>query len=437
MLPIPTRVAIVAFTLMLPASSQAATFTFCPKWKVLTTDSGRTITTLDGQIISEDYWATDAPQLQTAHGTLFTVQRPGLNGGLPLLFRADPSTGCATLKDTAGTQNYLLRVYTVATNLDHNTVRIVDPNGSPYFFDVAVQVASGTTVDVPVPADPSPSTDQQAIATLAAVSAFAAHRSSFGAAGKQIDIIEGTASSAHDGSGVDLTQLARGYIRISIKKPTPDAPSDHRSMKFIVTHEMGHAWLLLQHGSAEPNVGLDYDASTDGDPSVDEECDDGGGPTYGIDTLEYTSVGFREGAAHFYAARVWNDPEGEGVFTWFAENDGRSLARLDDPYTGGGRTFQRCLTKDRPLEILCANNVTTNEDWLRFFWAWHTTAGVTTPMLRDVYERTLDNGGLLQGNYFTKLSGAVQQLADGSQQSAFMAIADWHGVSSGQNSRCQ
>ena len=433
MLPIPARVAIVAITLLVPAISRAATFTFCPKWKVQTTDSGRTITLPDGRTISEDYWATDDPQLQTAHGTLFTVQRPGLNGGLPLLFRADPSTGCATLKDAAGTQNYLLRVYAVATNTDHNTVRIVDPNGSPYFFDMAVQIASGTTVSVPVPADPFPSANQKAIATLAAVSAFAAHRSSFGAGGKQIDIIEGTDSSAHGGSGVDLTQLYRGYIRIMIKKPTTDDPSDHRLMKFLVSHEMGHAWLLLQHGSAEPNVVLDYDASADA-----QACDDGGGSTYWIDSLEYTSVGFREGAAHFYAARVWNDPEGEGVFTWFAGN-GRSLARFDDPYTGGGRTFQSCLTANRPREILCASNVTTNEDWLRFFWAWHTTTAgaATTLTIRDVYDRTLDNGGLTQGNYFTRLWAAVQELADGNQQSAFAAIADWHGVSSGQNSRCQ
>jgi hypothetical protein len=95
------------------------------------------------------------------------------------------------------------------------------------------------------------------------------------------------------------------------------------------------------------------------------------------------------------------------------------------------------VTASRPIEVLCASNVTTNEDWLRFFWGWHTSAGVTTPMLRDIYDRTLDNGGLTQGNYFTKLWGAVQELADEDQQSAFAAIADWHGVSSGQKSRCQ
>jgi hypothetical protein len=70
------------------------------------------------------------------------------------------------------------------------------------------------------------------------------------------------------------------------------------------------ASMLLQHGSTEPNVVLDYDASAD-----DQTCYDGGGQTYGISSLEHTAVGFREGAAHFYAARVWNDPEPEGVFT--------------------------------------------------------------------------------------------------------------------------
>ena len=115
---------------------------------------------------------------------------------------------------------------------------------------------------------------------------------------------------------------------------------------------------------------LDYDASIDPDAChyVD---DDGSDSTYTISSLLHNAVGFREGAAHFYAARVWNDADPEGVFTWFG-GDGRSLARLADPDPGGGRTFQRCVTPARPLATLCADNVTTNEDWLRFWWAWHT-----------------------------------------------------------------
>ena len=43
-----TRAAIAALALLLPVTSHAATFTFCMKWRVQTTDSGRTVTLPDG-----------------------------------------------------------------------------------------------------------------------------------------------------------------------------------------------------------------------------------------------------------------------------------------------------------------------------------------------------------------------------------------------------
>jgi len=410
------------------------------KWRVQTTDSGRTVTLPDGSAITEDYWATDDPQLRTAHGMLFTVQRPGLNGGLPLLLWASPSTGCANLTDTAGTHGYVLRAHAVSVDANHNTIRVVDALGSPYVFDVGVQATSGVTLSVPVPSNPFfPLTDdEKAIGTLAAISAFSAYRSTFGLAGKRMDIIEAETSSAHSGPGVDHSQLDRGYIRIAIHKPSHADPDDHRTMKFIVSHEMGHAWLLLNHGGVEPNVALDYDASIDPD-ACHYVADDGSDGTYTIDSLEYNAVGFREGAAHFYAARVWNDAKPDGVFTWFAGN-GRSLAQIADPDPGGGRTFQRCVTPKRPLTTLCADNVTTNEDWLRFWWAWHTRTNpaVPTTTIRDVYERTLDNGGLVKDNYRAQLEVAVGELvADANQTFGFFALGDWHGISSGENTRCQ
>ena len=438
---LPTLTAIAALALLLPVTSQAATFTFCMKWRVQTTDSGRTVTLPDGSVIKEDYWATDDPQLQTAHGMLFTVQRPGLNGGLPLLLVANPSTGCANLTDTAGTHAYALRAHAVSLDANHNVVRVVDALGAPYVFDVAVQATSGVTLSVPVPSNPFfPLTDdEKAIGTLAAISAFSAYRSTFGLSGKRMDIIEAEASSAHSGPGVDLSQLERGYIRISIHKPSHEDATDHRTMKFIVSHEMGHAWLLLNHGGGvEPNVALDYDASVDA-AACHYVADDGSDDTYTIDSLEYNAVGFREGTAHFYAARVWNDAKPDGVFTWFAGN-GRSLAQVADPDLGGGRTFQRCVTPSRKLATLCADNVTTNEDWLRFWWGWHTrtSPAVPTTTIRDVYEQTLDNGSLFKDNYRARLEVAVGELVtDANQTFGFFALADWHGISSGENTRCQ
>lgn len=195
---------------------------------------------------------------------------------------------------------------------------------------------------------------------------------------------------------------------------------------------------MLNHGGGvEPNVVLDYDASADTGACY-YSSPTSGDNTYTITSLEYNSVGFREGAAHFYAARVWNDPDEEGVFSWFGGN-GRSLRRYANPDLGGGRTFQACLTTARPKAILCADNVTTNEDWLRFWWGWHTqgTAPVSTTTIRNVYERTWDNGGLVKDNYMMKLGNAVAQIvSDPNQKLAFALLADWNGISSGDNSRC-
>lgn len=435
-LPVPLALAV---TLLLPAASDAATFTFCMKWRVETADSGRTVTLPDGVTITEDHWATDKATARTAHGMLFTVRRPGLNGGAPLLLWANPATGCANLTDAAGTHGYLLRAYAVSVDAHGNTIRVVNPLGDPYVFDAAAVATSGTPLSVQVPSNPVfPLTpDQKAIGTLAAVSAFAAYRATFGVKGKTMDLIEGTASSAHSGPGVDLNRLESGYIRISIRKPTSDDPSDGRNMKFHIAHEMGHAWLLLHHGGGvEPNVVTDYDSSADPD-ACHYVADDGTTGGYTIDSLEHAAVGFREGAAHFYAARVWNDTSPEGVFTWFG--NGMSLGRAANPDLGGGRTFQRCVTPSRPLATICAENVSTTQDWLRFWWAWHTrtTPMVSTTTIRDLYERTLDNGGLQKHNYRTKLMEAVMQLiADHDQLVAFFAYGDWNGISSGENTRC-
>lgn len=435
--------ALMGFAFLLPAAGEAATFTLCLKWWVQTTDSGRTVTLPSGATITEDHWSTtDVPRPKAANGVLFAVSRPGFNQNSPRLVKADPVTGCGTFSDTRGTHVYLVRAYTISLDNNGNTIRVANGAGDPFFFDQLVQARNGTTYVPPFPAKDllgnPPSKNAKARATMAAIAAFSAYRSTFGVSGKFLDIVEGAASSAHAGAGVDLSRLSQGYIRISMQAPSASDPSDARTLKFHVSHEMGHAWLLLNHGGGvEPEVKLDYDASADTSDDCHYFDDDALDKTYTIDSLEYNSVGFREGAAHFYAARVWNDAHPEGVFSWFGSS-GKSLARYANPDAGGGKTFQKCVTPDRTKAILCADNVTTNQDWLRFWWAWHTkgVSPASTILIRNVYERTLDNGGLEKDNYLRKLGAAVQQVANANQKFAFSVLSDWHGVSSGDNSRC-
>lgn len=434
------RCCLIGMSVLLPCVSEADdTFTFCLKWRVETTDSGRTVTLPEGGEITEDHWATDKAKDRTAHGVLFTVSRAGFNNDLPLAIFANPKTGCGSFTDAIGSHVYLVRAYTISMDASSNLIQVVSASGLPFGFDQMVQAGPGTTN---LPSFPRASfgiplsEDAKARATLAAVTAFSAYRLNFGLVGKRMDIAEGPASSAH-GSGAYLDALGDGYIKIVIKVPSPADNRDDRRMKFIVGHEMGHAWLLLHHAKGkEPAVDLTYDASGYAGAGCFYEAKDSDqkDQTYTIDSLEYNSVGFREGSAHFYAARVWNNPEPEGVFTWFG-NSVYSLARYDNPDLGGGRTFQGCGEKPP----ICSDNLTTNQDWMRFWWAWHTTGAkpVTTTTIRNVYDKTLDNGGLEKDNYRQMLGAAVlESVRDGNQKLAFSLLADWHGISSGENSRC-
>ncbi len=417
----------------------------CVKWEIGLTDKGKVIQAGDGTWIREDYWSggTGAPggtvvspgaappdMIVTARGVHVTL----VQGGWQQDFDADPATGCFTfVKEDAGPT--VMYVWAQATDADDNVVSAVLPIGDfelPFVFAEEI--------------DPPPANQQRTYyvgdytsrATMAAVGAFASYRAHFGLSGKQIRIREdGTCSSpgANNSSAHfdPAPQYSQGIARIRIHTGQGTCSGgncdctgaecacdagDHRRRKFLVTHEMGHAWMLLGTGldSFEPDVALSLD-----DP-LETECADGAG--YSIDSLEWNALGAREGMAHFYGTEVFNHHgSGTAVFTWFGTPFD---VEFNDPAEQGGRLFNVCTTPRR-----CGK--ATILDWLRHYWDWHTPfeAGEKPSIstMRAVYAEAIQHGGLTRDSYYLQFRDAMEVVvASAAQEEAWDTFANWNGA---------
>lgn len=383
----------------------------CIQWKIRTTDHGRILLDQDGVAFSEDYWsglpepisAGDKPTKKMrvkARGVWILVNQ----GDWAEALHTDPTTGCVNIEPPRDVPMDV-HVMTVHSDKDDNYLKVVSGDlGFPYaFVEVGVAIpAPGETITVAV-GDYSPT------ATLAAVSGFAAYREHFGLSDKEIRIEEATCgkggkgnrSSAHYQAKADL-EFSKGRARIRIHKggDSPCSASDHRRQKFVITHEIGHAWLLLARGvdDYEQNVSRKLEDATE---KVCTPVDD----RYTVTSLEWDSLGGREGIAHYYAARVFNDEkEKEAMFSFFG-----TPRSLEPPLEQGGRLWKSCSAAAK-----CFKG--TNIDWARFWWNWHTPyqSGLTPKAsdLRKVYVRAQDNGGLVKNNYYRRYKTAMTQVVD-------------------------
>ena len=135
------------------------------------------------------------------------------------------------------------------------------------------------------------------------------------------------------------------------------------------------------------------------------------GPSYAISTKEWNSLGFREGFAHFIAAKIFNTKDSEGTFIWFAGAHDLERYNSGASNNAGGRLENQCC-----VGAGCAaswDSAGTNEDWMRFFWDFYTNTSDScsaqpskTDMLR-LYRQTRLNGGLTSTNYFDKMRAAA------------------------------
>jgi hypothetical protein len=382
-------------------------YRLCIRWEVDLVDSGKSILS-DGETITEDYWSTSGKIAVLARGVRVKVSR----GGWSHTFDAGPSTGCFEFSHQ-GSGPFEVRVYAYSTDKNGNVLRVRDAANKTFSFVKTVDLQPGEqTVDVG---------SYGPRASLAAVAAFSAYRANFGTSGKQIDIEEisacgtkgGNASSAHYNDD-DLDEgLAHVRIHMGNVGDAMCSPSDHRRYKFIISHEIGHAWMLLHTKKYEP------DTPTNLVDDTETVC--GTGPEYSITSLEWSSIGAREGMAHFYATEVWNShASNKAVFTLGTPYN----AGFSSPHVKGGRLGNECTADDK-----CGKAV--NIDWLRFWWDWHTpfSHNDRPPIanMRTVYVNAILSPGINRSSYYPRLLAAVSSLPE-NWQATWKESADWNGV---------
>lgn len=408
----------------------AASYQVCAKWSIVTDDSGFEIGAGPRDGFGEDqYVSCNSGCDVVARGVRIKAERSGFS----TVKDADPTTGCASWTDSGGSGTYDLTVYGYATSALGTVVRIHNASseacddipGSTYsaFIDDAELTPGGSdTWTIPYASK----------WTAMAVSAFTLYRIGW-ISGKEINIeLEPTwctTASSHIEDASDFITSGIHCTHLGDTCTSPTQPVTRK--KWIVSHELGHAIAALWYGGkagaangGEPNMSFSSGiTSSGGSNEIPDHCGNGG-TFYGHASKEYNSVAFREGFAHFIAARVWNDKDGEGSFGWTnpaidLERYGPSLPSPSGENDAGGRLENYCC--DPAVDSGCTTSWVdsgTNEDYLRLFWDFYTAAatycvGGTQPGfddLLDLYAQTRLNGSLQYYNYDVKMDAASDDI---------------------------
>lgn len=176
--------------------------------------------------------------------------------------------------------------------------------------------------------------------------------------GKVINMGYGGYSSAHypssvgSGDSADFITADHAFIMIN-------GSSDVRR-KFFIAHEIGHALaLLFIDDNKFENFGS-MDVNFNDDPYTGL-CD---APfnSYFPQSVEYDAISWREGFAHFYASRVFNNRgESDVAFTWGTNT--ASAEYYDGPSTDNEGGYVKNVCDSTPV-----HGTSTNNDWMRFYW---------------------------------------------------------------------
>jgi hypothetical protein len=386
----------------------ANNYTTCIKFEIRTVDSDVAIPNGANAGGTEDHYLGANEDISVkARGVRVKLSRAGWEQ----TYNAN-NEGCFNWSHDS-TSGFTLRVYGYATDDNGNYVRIHDsPSSFASYPGATYSAVLNNVAPTPNGTNTYEVGDHQSKWTAMAALAFGLYRYHDGLSDKAfhvgIDDTQSGGSSAHFGDSNDAITSGRHYLRLGNGGADPQT-----RYKFIVAHELGHAIAALYYGNhddavngGEPNVSLSH--------NVDPNACGVSGTTYSISSKEWNSVGFREGFAHFIAARIWNDKDTEGAFTWFAGP--HDLERFDQGANNapGGRLENICCVGGG-----CADSwdsAGTNEDWLRFFWDWYTFESntcTTSPSRLDMlklYRQTRLNGGLTSTNYFDKMRAAAQDI---------------------------
>lgn len=401
-----------AFLLALGTSSVAlaADYELCVRAQVQNTDSQQVSPTG----LTEDYYLTLNQQVFPARGVFVRI-RTG-NSTLASGY-TNSNTGC--LEFEASTANYI-------TNID---VYSIARHGNTYIraHDAGSNSSSSSPGNLFVTSFANvlmaPGTRTVTIASSQTWNAFmtgsyALWRVRTGISNTLISMGFGSsASSSLIGNSENYVDEGRHLVHIN---------NNHRRRKFLVAHELGHAVARLNYGE---NGTQDAFSGTHnyGGPSTNG-CRNNGG--YSISSVEWDSMGFKEGYAHLYAARVFNDRASDGTFAWFGKTI--SLERFQSAAAGnpmGGHLRNLCdSTPD--------HGVATIEDWTRFLWDLYTipTSNCGPQLglddMYDIYNETRSAEPTGVSQYHTEVMNAIEGLGSLSscEKDAAGDYANWNAI---------
>lgn len=401
-------IAIGAF--LIPSVALAGNYQTCIQVEVDTVDSGYDIPSGPDAGLSEDHWTScDSGCNVIARGVRFKVT----NGSWSQTFDTDPLTGCADWTHSA-TSGFTITVYGYATNSEDTFVRIHD---GAYNDASAYPGATYSTVLPNItPTHGGSNTyyvgDFVPRWTTFASLAFGIMRYPYSNVDKEVHVAFDQRSNCTSSSLIGTSSLSLGRAYAYVADPDADCFNNHSSRKFVATHELGHTLLRLSTGlnGAEPNF---LDTHNEDGLANPDSCGTGGAGSYTMSSKEWNSMGFKEGFAHFIAARIWNERSQSGAFTW--TNGTQDLERYGGGAgTGtGGRLQNECCTSGCTTSWA---NAGTNEDWLRFYWDFYNNDSVSCPYYPDsidmlnLYEQVRTNGNLTFNNYFAQLATAATQI---------------------------
>jgi|GEM_PF-1353460 len=407
-------------------------YTTCIKFKIKTVDSGIAISKGPNTGVTEDqHINANAGVSVIARGVRVKIDR----GGWQQTFNADPTTGCFDWSHVASS-GFNIRVYGFTTDSGGNTLRIHTApqitEGTPgQTFSALLSNVTPTNGGVNTYEVGSFTSTWTAMGALA----FGLFRFHDGLSDKVfhvgLDSAVCGASSAHFGNSNSSITDGVHYLKIG---NCSSGGTPQSKMKFVVTHELGHAIAALYYGSHEDAVD-GGEPQVDGSHNVNPNSCGTLGNSYSIQTKEWNSLTFREGFAHFVAAKIWNNKNTVGAFHWF-ESKTQDLRRYDfgAGVFSGGRIRNECCVG--PTCSDSWSKAGTVEDWMRFFWSFYADEifcnGVSPSKLDmlKLYRQVRLNGGLTKDNYFQKMREAVDDLNLSSclDDASFEFYADLQGL---------
>lgn len=407
--------------LLLPAG-QAHAERLCVKWEIRTEDSGMGIQAGPNAGGTEDkYPGANAGATASALGVRVRISRPGW----AQTYDTAPGSGCVDWSDSSWSGDYDVRVYGYQTDANDNVVRIHDSQSD------SCAVAPGATYSLLIQDyTPSGGTDVMKVGdeigrwTTQAMLGYGLYRYHDGVHDKTIHagFDEGNSngqcnSSAHDGTLNSFITSGRHCVQYS-----DCAADDDRRKKFLVGHEFGHALTALHYGDKAGATNGDEPGADSGWLGITDDNSCANSSVYDITDVEWSSIAFREGFAHFVSAKIFNDREKsastglyEGAFHW----GGSHSQDLQRPNRG-----QVSASDNRYDDLCCASTSGCGTgtgvigDWMRFLWDWYTNEGFLGSCTQQptklnmlwLYTRTRQEGGLLRNNYFQKLQDGADAM---------------------------